>query len=373
MIKGNTLILTKKAAILIVLAVVFVFALIAFILLNQKMLSKPRQLAFSPDSEYAFTGNGFLYIAGSSVKYSDLTETSKNYTGKLPHGDMQLSGYGRDTHVVYDSATLCIIGLTEAVTPAGSIEDVVCGDGFAACLISDGDQRSVCVYNLKGEKVEEITSDDTITDFGFTHSAKEQLYVITLNTASDALVSTIRTYDPSVPAMTGIITVQDQLIEDIIFTKKSIYVSGTTNLIRYDAADNRESYRLIKRGYHVNGYYEKDNNVYFMMYANENDNRSVRIYSTSQSTVPSERIVPLQLPDNTLGVFVHEDYIYAVTAAAAYRYNMSGTLKKSEAIDVLVDSVYTTGKGNLIIASENRLFSVSITGTNFLMQMFEKK
>ena len=354
---------TVRALIIIISGAALLAAVLLVILLGQKMISKPVELMFSPESEYAFTKTGFLFKSGGNVKYTDLSDNTK-YTGQLPRADMKLAGYGRDSHAVYIDNTLCIIGLEEAIFTEGQIEDVFCGDGYIACLINDGGERYISVYNLNGENVEEVRPDDMIIMYGFTHSGKEQLYVVTLNTDSDALVSTVTTYDPSAQALTGIITVQDQLVEDIVFTKRSVFISGTSNLIRYDAKDNKESYRLIKRGYRMAGFYESGDKVIFMMQSNDGGQNSVRLYSASQSTVPQEKIVPFQLPENTLGVFVRGTYIYAVTQNVVYMYNQNGVQKAHDSLDVTIDSVYPTGNDTFTAASGSRLYSFTITGIN---------
>lgn len=340
------------------------------ILLNQNMLSKPTELAFSPGSDYVYTQTGFMYISGSTVKYTDSTDPGSDYSGALPHSDMKLAGYGRNTHAVYDSNSLCIIGLADAVTCDGSIKSVKCGNGYVACLVEKGNKESIILYNLEGTQIDEISTDDVIVEYDFCHTEKEQLYVIALNTDSDALVSTVTTYDPKVPAMTGIITVQNQLIENAIFTERSIFIIGTSNLIRYDAADNKESYRLVTRGYHLADKYVSGNTVYFLM-RSETDN-SIRMYQTSQSTVPSEKIVPYQLPEDALGAFVYKENVYAITPDKVYMYQTNGKMKSSEAMEIRAESVYSLGGGVLLAESGNRLYTVNVTGMNSIQQKLKK-
>ena len=364
--------ISVKTLLLIIAGIALVVGVVLFILANQKLLSKPRELPFGASSEYVYTGTGYIYIAGQSVRYTDLTDSSYNYSGTLPHESMKLSGYKRDTHVVYDGSTLCIIGLSEAVTADGNILSVRCGDGFVACEVDTGAEKKVEVYNLIGEKVEEINSSETIVKYDFCHTQKEQLYVVTLNTDSDTLLSTLTTYDPEVPAMTGIITVQNQLVENVVFTKKSVFILGTANLIRIDLATNKESYRLITRGYHMGDYFEKGSKVYFVMYPDDGNQNYIRLYQASQSTTPSEKVVPFQLPDSTLGVFVHEGNVYAMTANVVYMYDDRGTLKTTETLDFTVDSVYDTGGDSLLCSSANRLYAIRITGTNKIREKLGK-
>ena len=363
--------ISVKVIVIIVLIGLFAGGIIIAILANQSLISKPTELDFYADAEYVFTGTGFMYKIGSTLQYEDLND-KESYSGDLPYSDMKLSGYGHNTHAVYNENTLCIIGLDNAVTPEGTIKSVKCGNGYIACLIQSGDADKICVYNTKGKMVQEISPEYTIMLFGFTHLDTEQVYTVEVNTNAETYISTISTFDPSMPAKTGIITVQNQLIENILFTKKSVFVEGTTNIIRYDAEDNSESYRLITRGYCAYDSYVKGNTVYFLMKNDSEDKSSgsVRIYTASQSKVPSEKVTPIQIPSDTLEVFLHDGNVYAITPSAIHMYDSEGTLIDSETPQFNITEAHSLGDGNLLIISGTKLYACTVTGTNSIKKLF---
>lgn len=373
--------MSKKRANSITVSVRFIVMLIAILLVagivvvailaNQSLLSKPSEMKFDARTQYLYTGTGFMYTQGGVLKYDDLTDTDETYSGNLPHPDVKLAGYGRNTHAVYDASSLCIVGLKDAIAPGGEIKSVECGNGFVACLTEKDGAERITVYGTDGELKEEIIPDNTVTEFGFTHLDKEQLYMITLDTDAGAIISTVTTYDPSAPAMTGIITVQNQLVENILFTKKSVFVEGTTNMIRYDANNNTESYRLITRGYHMGDSYVKGDKVYFAMHSDESTKRSVRMYVTSQSAVPSEEVLPVQVPADALGVFVFDKNIYALTSTDVYMYDSEGELCETEKLQFAIDGVQKLD-GKLLLVSGGRAYTVTVTGTNKIKSALKK-
>lgn len=359
----------KKVVFICIIGVIILF-IVFLIMRGQNMFGSYEELDFSAQRTYVYTGTGFLCLDGSEVMYYDTKNNDNDYTGNLDNADVSIAGYGRDNHVVYDAASLCIIGHDEVIAPGAQIKRVECGEGFIACLTDNGSEEKIHVYDTAGQLRDELEFKDSVTDFGFTQSDPARMYAVSLNTDSSVCVSQITTYNPSVPAITGIITVQEQLIEDIIFTDNSVFVEGTHSLIRYDAETNKESYRINKHGYRVYDEYAGGSPAVFIMSGDDETRPALRMYIVKQDTVAEERIVSLQVPSDTVGVIACKDGAYVATPEKLMRFDKTGTLCETQEFDDRIDSIEKLSEKMMLLHCGNKLYTIEINDVNFIKARF---
>ncbi len=348
--------------ILAVFAIIAVIAgVILLIVMSKPMISPLKQLPFTADENYCCTGTGFLYLRGKTVYYYDIDDPDEeSYTGNSPANDIKLSGAGRDMHVIYDMKTLYIVGNKDAVNINGDIKSVKCANGYAACLIERAGKEHIEVYSKSGELAMEINTDAPITDYGFTDMRSSKLYTVSCELAAEKCVSTVITYDPSIPATTGIITVQDELIEKTVFSDRSIFIKTTKKLIRYDADTNKESYSLIANGFEMKDQSITGGGGIMVMKSTSENDLSTKLYRIASGDVPSVKLTQLPTGNTEISTVVCGRNAYIIYEGKVCRYDERGNLKESEKLKCSVTDAIRLSENRLLIVSGSTLYITDI-------------
>ena len=108
------------------------------------------------------------------------------------------------------------------------------------------------------------------------------------------------------------------------------------------------------------------------MHSDSDENQSVRMYVTSQSSVPSEEVLPVQVPNNTLEVFIKGSCVYAVTADKVYMYSKGGELLETADLGFQAEEVRLLNDGKLLLISRDSAYTCTVNGTNRIKSMFKK-
>lgn len=342
-------------------AVIAVAGVIWLIARSRPMLSSLTQLPFSKDENYSYTGTGFLYLRGKTVYYYDIDEPDeRSYTGSAPANDVGLSGFGRDMHVLYDTNTLYIVGNKDAVSVNGEIKSVKCANGYAACLLERAGRELIEIYSKSGVLAMEINTEATITDYGFADAQKARLYTVSCELAAESCVSTVISYDPSIPATTGIITVQDELIEKMVFSERSIFIKTTKKLIRCDAETNKESYSLIANGFDLKDQSISGGGGIMVMRSTSEKDGSTKLYRIASGDVPSVKITQLPTGNTEVSTVVCARSAYVIYKDRVCKYDEKGKLIDSEKIKCAVTDVVKLSEQRLLIASDSTLYITDI-------------
>jgi hypothetical protein len=126
--------------------------------------------------------------------------------------------------------------------------------------------------------------------------------------------------------MSGVITVQGQLVERVVFTQKSIFIAGTSHLIRCDAGVSGEAYRLLTYGYRLADYSTAGANPLFVYAAREEEGTAsrVKLYGAAEGDIALATAREVYLPEGTLSFFAAGGKLYAVTRDALYAFGAAG-------------------------------------------------
>ena len=94
----------------------------------------------------------------------------------------------------------------------------------------------------------------------------------------------------SVATMSGVISISSQLVDRVVFTKSSIFISGTEQLIRCDAGISGESWRLLTYGYKLCDYSPALTRPLFLFVPRgEGAMNEVKLYSVDEAAQSSSR------------------------------------------------------------------------------------
>lgn len=316
-------------------------------------MGAPTELPFTKSDPYVFTGNGFLYMKGTSLYYKDLVDSKKDYSFIVSASDVKLTA-SLNISALYNSSAVQIVGAPSPIERTGQILNVRCGSKHVVILREDGNgSTSMQIFDTAGNQKDEIDipkGTAYIVDFGFTAAAEDVLWTLTVDTASEIPLSTITTYDLAKGSTTGVLTVHHQLIESLQFTQNSIFAIGTNDLIRYNNAS--EVYRLRVYGWKLLDFSASGASAKpLFLFAPRNASSAlstVKVYSVAEAEVASDQVMTFQLPENTLSAFLAGGNLVACTGNALYTYAMNGS-KSSVELGLTVD-----GPGAVKL-SENRM------------------
>lgn len=300
------------------------------------------ELPFTADDQWAYTGSGFYYISGSRLCYYDLADPEKASALELSTTDVTLVSSDSIT-AIYGGAAVHIVGASEMIDAGGQVLSVACGARHIAVMRQDaGEAVTILVYNASGTLVDSIESGDALlTDCGFgTAASGDTLWTLSLTTSGSTPVSTITTYTYGDvgASMSGVITLQSQLVEDVSFAGNSIFVAGTNHLLRYDKEITSEAYRLLVYGYRPLDFTSGGAKPLFLFAARgEEAPSSVRLISAADANLADAVTRTVALPEGTHSCFVIGGRFMAVTAKEVYTYNASGVLQSTTELEIPCD------------------------------------
>lgn len=175
------------------------------------------QLPFTADSTYTFTGKGFLYMYGDRLYYEDLADSKKNASYQVSAGDIKLAASPTLSALHHDSAVQ-IIGGSEPLAIADKVLDVACGTDHVAVLREDSSgSTALVIYDKAGAQTDQMDFEpDSLLDFGFAETGDETMWILELSVSGSLPVSTLTTYNLATNHTTGVMSVQDQLVDGVV-------------------------------------------------------------------------------------------------------------------------------------------------------------
>ena len=314
------------------------------------LAASKRSLPFAASVENAYTGDGFIYMDGSELKYMSLKDEGKNYSISVSTPTAKLMGTG-SIKVVYNTRALQIIGTQYDIDGSGQIEKLCCGGGFVAvCRKDDSGKRTLRAYDTTGSQCCQLDFTDTVlTDFGFESGSSSVLWTSELITTGNSITTTITIYDLGRSSTTGVISVQGQLVKDVYITGDSIFAVCTENIIRFDRRSNSEAYRLLSYGYDCVSCSFKDGRALFVLREEDGGKNSVRLLSVSEKSVANEKSSLIILPEGTLNYFAMDGRFIVAASEGLLIYNVNGERTKDVAFDHAVTSAEKLDERNILI------------------------
>lgn len=309
-------------------------------------------------STYVNTGDGLLYQSEGKIHFYHLTDARKNYTYGIADAAVRMAGSSSIT-VVYNDTSLQILGRDTPLTFSGTIEEVQCGKGYLAVLVSANGVESVSILTADGVKAGELTADDQyIVDFGFYQTSDEMLWLETLNIAAGSPTTTIMTYDIAKKMTTGRMQVQNQLLDELYITSDSLFAAGTNQIIRY-THDNKEVYRQMVYGYRVIDYTDAGTPT-FLMTPRGGDMHSVKLITLNESDTSGLVETYLQLPTEGVAAFLMNGKLVVVSRENVFTYTLKGKLSATAVLELPADSAVKLSESVLLLASGGVYYSAKI-------------
>ena len=311
----------------------------------------------SSSSTYINTGDGILYQTDGQIHFYHLTDSKKNYTYGMGASNIRMSGSESMT-VVFNEAQLQVVGEKTPITFTGSVEEVECGTGYLAVLQKTEDgAESLLVITRGGEQIDDLPfADQCIVDFGFYTTQNEMLWIETINVSSGTPMTTISTYDLSKKEVTGLIHVQNQLVNDIFITPKSMFVVCTNQIIRYIHEGNKEIYRTVIYGYEALDFSYASGTPTFLLTTRGGDFHTVRILTLAEDTAPASVETTLQLPTEGVSAFIMSNKIAVASREQLFTYTLKGKLSTTATFEQPIDQATKLNDTKLLLSSNGMYY-----------------
>lgn len=321
-----------------------------------------RKAPFTAGDAYAYNGKGFLYYQNGKLVYADDADSKKNYSLSISTTSTDVgiaSGPGMD--VLYNASSVRVVGAESAVE-LGGVQKVICGSGHFAVFATGGPMgECISVYNTNAVQADEIPcAIGYLTDFGLDMTNEETLWTLSLSVTGGIPISTLTTYNLAQAVTNGLILVQEELVEKVSFTASSIFVSGTTHIIRYDRAGNAEVYRVLIYGWQVMDFQTLGGPKFLLRARAEDGFESVRICSLSEGDAAGEKIATVQLPTGTLSAFLCGGGLAVFTADTLFFYNAEGVLQSEQPLSETIESAEKLSDTRALLRAGDEMFVLDI-------------
>ena len=311
----------------------------------------------STTSTYINTGDGILYQTDGQIHFYHLTDSKKNYTYGMGASNIRMSGSESMT-VVFNEAQLQVVGEKTPITFTGSVEEVECGTDYLAVLQKTEDSaESLLVITRAGEQIDDLPfADQCIVDFGFYKTQNEMLWIETLNVSAGTPMTTISTYDLSKKEVTGLIHVQNQLVNDIFITPNSMFVVCTNQIIRYIHEGNKEIYRTMIYGYEALDFSYASGTPTFLLTTRGGDFHTVRILTLAEDAAPAPVETTLQLPTEGVSAFIMGNKIAVASREQLFTYSLKGKLATTATFEQPIDLAAKLNDSKLLLSSNGMYY-----------------
>lgn len=330
---------------------------------SQEQSQGLEQLPFTADTNYVFTGSGFLYMYGDRLTYDDLLDAKKDASYQVSTGSVQLAA-SPTLSVLYHDTAVQILGAAESLTFTQQVEQVACGVNHVAVLLRGEDQAmSLQVYDKAGTQTDQMDfPDGELMDFGFAQTQDDTLWTLEMAPAGSLPLSTLTTYNLATNHTTGVMTIQGQLVDQVWFTQNSIFFSCTNNLIRFTRTGNTEAYRLLVYGWELCDVSTAGSTPLFLYRERGATGTSgtVKIYALPEGETASATVSAVQLPAGTLGAFLAGGNLYACTQDTLYVYSSTGKQTNAVALPRTVDRAQKLSETHLLLTGGNGLYVAAL-------------
>lgn len=321
-----------------------------------------KPLPFTSDANYTFTGSGFLYFADDKLCYDDLTDRKKNTSYRINTQELKLAASPSVSALYHDTAVQ-ILGAEDSLVFSGKVLRVTCGNGHVAVLREDSvGATAIVIYDDKGIQTDQMDFDAArLMDFGFSDAGGDLLWTLEADFSAATPVSTLTTYNLDTRRTTGVMAVQGQLVEDVIFTGSSAFLSTTTHLIRFGAAASAESYREPVYGWELADYSLTGSNPLMLYRQREVEApSSYKLYSVAEGDSSAAAVAMAYPPQGMLGAFLCGNKLHMATPTHIYSYDAGGKLVSTTELDKEITAAVKLSDTHLLLTGGNALYLYAV-------------
>ncbi len=343
-----------------VVMIVLLFTFFSNIFGGKEIMTKT-ELAF--DGEIFATASSIYYMKGTTLYCTDL-EGKELWSSKNNAEHMNIAG--SDTFIcVYNERTAIVTGPNQearfTITPSDyNIKQVFCGNDVVVLLTETKEENPVQylrAFDINGNDLQrtEIVGSELL-QFGL-HGEMDNLWTLMLDSSGIEPVSRITISNPAQNKMTGIIEVSDQLIYEVFFGEKNMYLMGTNNMMQYNSFNEKTSETLIYGLRCIDSVETATDNVFaFIQEEIENGENiyNIHLISGKDGKTPSDTLI--QMPKGVKHAVLSDERLFCFSEDTLYLYKFTGEFEKETKLDIRITDVRKLTENMLLISADDGVY-----------------
>lgn len=360
---GRRLKASGYVAILFVLVLIGI--LVGFLLNSSSDTGQDAQsLPFGPGTSYSFSNRGVVYIVDNRLYYDDLARGKGNWMLDLTSSGFRVSA-GEDFIVIFSDNLVQALNyqgqpLTTYLEFSSQILEARMGKNMFALLRQDAvGNFAISMISSSGEQLtplDEKLAGYYVLDFGYYNGDK--LWVMMMNTSTNAPVTTINTYERD-DTLTGMISVQDELVTAVHTNANHFYVAGVYNLHMYSSSRKEEG-SVLTFGWQVLDHYDGEGHSYFLLRSQDAQQQSAKGSEGKIITLPeTQKPVEIRFPETCLDAFIQNGKVVMVMPDSVRVLNLDGSLSQTFSLDMVVEAAFEATESRLVLESGGRYYWMS--------------
>lgn len=345
--------LNVRRVILAVLALFVLIGAVIAIVFGIKSCTtavKKRSLPFKNGTTYAYTGDGFLYMDGRTLRFFSLTDEKNNFSEELQYDPKGVTGTA-ELKAIYTGSSVQIVNTRHDNSFDGAILKTAVGSKYLAVYVENLDgTKQLIVYNSAGDRCwSEDYTESTLLDFGFEGGSSDVFYTSELVIKGNGVSTAIKTRDIKRQSNTGDLYVQGQIVKKVFVTKKSVFAYGTDSVIRFDRSTNKETYRVLCNGWEcLDASCNKDRMNLLLQKTNDRDG-SLSVLSLKEGSSAEESTYPITDVKDNLACFMLVGKAVSVHSDKLVIYGQKGTVEKTVAFETPVTGAAKLDDGSIVV------------------------
>lgn len=320
-----------------------------------------RSLPFGPGTSHGFSDRGVVYIIDNRLYYDDLARGKANWSLDLTGLGFKVAA-GEDFIVIYSDNMVQALNyqgqpLTNYMEFNSQILEARVGKNMFALLRQDSAGNfAISMISSTGEQLtplDEKLLGNYVLDFAYYNGDK--LWVMMMNTSTNAPVTTINTYERD-DTLTGMISLQDELVSGVYTGGQRFYVSGTYRLHMYSTARKEEG-SLLTFGWDVLDQYNGDGRSYFLLRSQDaldptGKGGEGKIITLPEDTTPVE----IRFPDNCVDAFIQNGKVVMIMSDSVRVLNLDGSIAQTISLDIVTEAAFKATDSRLILESGGKYY-----------------
>ncbi|MHB1315099.1 MAG: DUF5711 family protein [Christensenellales bacterium] len=351
----------KRFIIFVITFLAVIFGALIFWLLSGNILEKSIiQMPFKSTDTYLIYENGIIYIQGDRIIGIN-EKNEEQFNLKLNTSNVKLA-VSSGTLFAYSTQVFQAVDLTTSQTlyskeVNGKIMDVAAGKECLAVLrLDDSGVSHLDVYDMAGKDVTQLEFTYALIDFGFIED--QSLWTLELDTTGSLPVSKISIYKDVGKSINGIVTVEGQIIQKVLFTDKELFLVGTNHVIYCNYLGENRKTELIY------GWYLRSYNIEagepLMLFSPRQETLESSYVSAVRIVTRPEKTITLQLLPGCIKILPGNNKVYVFTNETLYEYNIKGTLITKLKLPVKIQNVVSASKNKALLMSETDVYMVTL-------------
>lgn len=337
------------------LAVIALITMLTIYFVNSSKLEDQLVKLKATSTTQLLSSNTNLYTLDGDVLVSTDYSGKDVWSVKLPSDNLSVA-VSDNLICAYNKTTLQVLNTNKenlfAITSENEVSDVRCGLSHVSYLTTLTNESGVTsphiiVFDQAGTKIDDVELQaESVLDFGFTRDS-DTLWVLTLDTSGVAPISRISTYAPG-QSITGVIDINNTLVEKVYFDQDNI-VASSTNQLSYYNYFNEELDSLTVYGLEPIDVVTSEGGIGFVYKLRHSSTYlptdSIRVVSNAFGEIS------IQLPPEISHIVTNQDKIYCFDTDTMYTYNINGTLENTHTFEMPISNVEKLNSGHLLVQS----------------------